>query len=106
MNTTIAQQVAAKLAALGGTANDVATILEAAGITGRRGSATNCPIANYLGQAGLGIDRAVVGHGHINVRSGALMVWVPQPAGASAFVKDFDRGEFADLEYAPGGEVR
>lgn len=103
---TLTEQITTKLAALGNSANAVATSLEAAGITGRRGSATSCPIANYLGHAGLGIDRAYVGCLNIDVRVGSQPVSVPPPAGAADFIRAFDRGEFADLEWAaaPGGE--
>lgn len=106
MTAALTDQVTAKLAALGGTANEVATSLEAGRITGLRGSATSCPIANYLGQAGLGIDRAYVGCINIEVRIGSLLTDVFTPAGAADFIRAFDRGEFADLEgaTAPGGE--
>lgn len=107
MTATLTQQLAAKLTALGDTAPAVAVSLKAAGITGRHGSATSCPIANYLiGQADLSLDRAYVGCLTVQFRIGSLLAHLDTPAGPSEFIKAFDRGEYADLEYAtaPGGD--
>lgn len=89
--------LAEALAALTGTADDIAAHLTTLGRLGIPGDGCNCPITNYL--TGLGFDRVYVGESAICAAAGpgAPRVCVVTPARIAEFVVRFDAFEWLDL---------
>lgn len=87
------QQIFDALDELGGTPAVIAARLKAEGCTGLRGEEGMCPIANYLNKRFE--DAATVYFDEVYV--GRCLLCGPPPA-VTAFVRDFDLGEFPDLE--------
>jgi hypothetical protein len=78
---------------------DLARALSEAGISGRRGSATDCPIARYIKQM-TGLQRVCVGSGgvHFVLEESQSYVGVVEVPLIERFVVDFDGGWFPFLE--------
>ena len=97
---------------LGGSADEVATELETAGVKGIPGSGTGCAIARYV-NAVMGSDPRL---GPITVSNEAVTVlgrhwWtppviVPVPIPVRSFIVRFDREDFVNLTAAPAGPRR
>ena len=104
-------QVAHELRSLGGTQDEVAQRLEAAGVRGRPGNIGTCALAVYL-SAVIGGDARVhtvlVGHEHvfITLEGWEGCVGVPLPKVLGGFVFDFDRWRYPTLVRPPGEVVR
>jgi hypothetical protein len=102
-----ADGLAAALAALGTTAEQVAETLAAAGLNGQRHDEVSCPIAWYLRDAIPTAEDAYAGiskpRGDGPLYAGIRLVdarkWVDieMPAGPAAFVEAFDGGNFDEL---------
>lgn len=90
-----ADTLAEELAALGATPAAVADTLRRAGVRGRRGDCTACPVAVYLAR------RLRPGGGFVSAgpdRCHADGTTVRTPGPVFRFVADFDGGAHPDLE--------
>jgi hypothetical protein len=85
------------LAALPGTADDIAAHLAAKGIRGAREDSCNCPMVVYL--TSLDFDRVNVTLSRILARAqpGGALVDVRTPWWIAEFVHRFDEGEWPEL---------
>jgi hypothetical protein len=96
---------------LGADVQSVATALGAAGVRGRRGSSSDCPVARYL-NAIMGADRRVdrlrVGLAGVMIhrdRWWSPPVVVPIPKPVKGFIMAFDRGEMPELAVQPARAI-
>lgn len=100
--TVTAAELAAALAALGGTPDAVAATLRAAGVTGEPSCPRRCVVAEWL-RVRLGLyGRPSVGR-HV---ASVGVVTVRHPAALLEFLRRFDRGDYPDLLARVGGNVR
>lgn len=85
---------------------DLAQALLDAGIRGRRSSATECPVAQYIKQV-TGLQRVCVGNGgvHLVLAEARSYVRVCGVSLIERFVVDFDSGWFPFLEQHEIGGV-
>jgi len=99
--------LAAALAALGNTAEQVAETLARAGFSGHRGDEASCPIAWYLRSTIPSVTDAYAGlvnppcddrqRAGICLPDGAGWVDIAMPQGPAAFVIAFDDGSYDEL---------
>lgn len=89
------------LQSLGHTASQVAQSLYSRGIKGRRRSTCDCPVANMITR--LGVTTVQVSRVHaVYVIPGVFpmpVLSVRLPSVVGDFVKNFDAGDYPDLEY-------
>lgn len=84
----------AALAALGDTAEQVAATLTAAGCTGQRHEAYECPVYRWLQSRGLPVESVVSNAVYLK---DAPYKEIRLPGAVRCFVSRFDRGEFPGL---------
>lgn len=94
MTEVTSQKIQATLARLGKRPSTVANRLKKLGIKGRRQSADQCPVAQFVSQE-LGTD-CCVDEEECFVSFPYRMARTPP--GVSTFIKDFDNGKYPDLE--------
>ena len=84
--------------------DEIAAFLEAQGITGRRGSATQCPVANYLyAQTGKMIRVGPIAY-HLVVIGPGIMHGPNHltPKNVGRFIAGFDDDDYAQLRSVGG----
>jgi hypothetical protein len=92
--TAVTEQLA-KLATHG-SADQIRDFFEAEEIKGIRGSATSCPVANYLIRQ-VGEHYITVGRGTTSVIIPGHSTQVTHPPEVNSFIDRFDLGQFAEL---------
>lgn len=93
-----AARAANRLEALGNDPETIAAALLAAGVTGRRGSSTGCPVARYL-TAEVRLGCVVVGKGYtfLSLTGVDEQTHIPTPPAVHAFLVAFDDGAYPHL---------
>jgi hypothetical protein len=92
------KEAVTELAVSTATADDVADLLRKAGVTGERGHAHSCPIANYLAQV-VGIEVSVSGDDVVLIgdESELFMYAVSLSDSVQKFINQFDDDMYPDL---------
>lgn len=80
-----------------GSADQIRSFFQAEEITGLRGSATSCPVANYLMRE-VGYEYITVGRGTTSVIIPGCSRQVAHPPAVDSFIDRFDSGQFLELE--------
>ncbi len=87
---------------LGGTADEVAASLRASGVTGVRGEAQCCPVANYVRSCAPADARILAGTAWLCVRRATQHVHMDMPRAVAAFIGSFDAFGYPDLDAEAG----
>jgi hypothetical protein len=88
--------IAAKLATLGTTPDEVAAALEAEGCKGWRGLPASCPVAKYLNKLGWQ-DVSVASTTYIFAEDGGMLAHFALPWAVANFFEGFDNRRYPNL---------